>query len=319
MSNAEEFAESFVNQPAFQVNASYQNYLVGHMFPHWTLKHKGRYFLRSSWAKVLAVELLGIAPPNPWVMNSGYADAIAVESVAMHEYSLAAGLPAKQLVITGSLTDDVIAQVRRDMPQSRRKLLHQLGLRQDQPILLCAMPPDQKTFDRPGCEYRNFYDLVRVWGECLSKVRGWNLIVRPHPKTEPGTLDMMRELGISISHEETAALVPVCDLYVASVSSTIRWAIACGKPVINYDVYQYGYSDYDGVQGVVPARNRKEFCDLLRELTINPNRRGALATAQEREAERWGLFDGGAGGRLLKLVRGQGAPGSGRFSQGAQH
>ncbi len=35
------------------------------------------------------------------------------------------------------------------------------------------------------------------------------------------------------------SLVPLCSLYVASVSATIRWAIACGKPVVNYDVYRF--------------------------------------------------------------------------------
>ena len=43
---------------------------------------------------------------------------------------------------------------------------------------------------------------------------------------------------------QCASLVAISDMYVASVSSTIRWAILAGIPVINYDVYQYGYEDF---------------------------------------------------------------------------
>ncbi len=111
MSNTAEFAESHVHHPPMQVSASLQNRLVALLFPQWTLRHKGQHFLRSTYAKAIAVELLGLTPPNPWLMNSGHADAIAVESDAMRDYCLAAGLPARQLVTTGSLTDDVMAEV----------------------------------------------------------------------------------------------------------------------------------------------------------------------------------------------------------------
>ena len=54
-----------------------------------------------------------------------------------------------------------------------------------------------------------------------------------------------------IAARKTSELVPLCDLYVASVSSTIRWAIACGKPVVNYDVYRYRYTDFISLDGVL--------------------------------------------------------------------
>jgi hypothetical protein len=305
MSNAAEFAESFVHHPSFRVHAAYQNYLVARLFPEWTLRYKGCHFLRSTCAKVIAVELLGLTPPDPWVMNSGYADAIAVESIAMHDYCLAAGLPARQLVTTGSLTDDIIAAVLDDIPQRRSTLVEEFGLQDDRPILLCALPPDQNTYNRPGCEFADFDELVRFWGECLSQVGGWNVIVRPHPKTAPECLDALRQCGINITYNETATLVPLCDLYVVSVSSTIRWAIACGKPVINYDAYQFGYNDFHGLQGVALANTRNEFRDLVRQLTTDRNRRAALAAAQQRDSGRWGRLDGMSGRRMLALLRGE--------------
>src|SRR6185312_4020933 len=94
ISNTVEFAESYVGHAPYQVQATAQNRLVGRLFPEWVLDYKGRRFLRASYAKIIAVEQLNLTPPNPWLLNSGYADAIAVESDAMQDYYKAAGIPA---------------------------------------------------------------------------------------------------------------------------------------------------------------------------------------------------------------------------------
>jgi hypothetical protein len=62
---------------------------------------------------------------------------------------------------------------------------------------------------------------------------------RPHSEMPKPDVDMLRSLGAEISTSHTATLVPQSDLFVASVSSTIRWALAMGKPVLNYEVFRY--------------------------------------------------------------------------------
>lgn len=308
ISNTAEFAESYVHHAPYQVGATQENRIVARLFPEWTLTYKGQNFLRSNYAKIIAVEQLGLTPPNPWLLNSGNADAIAVESAAMYEYYCAAGIPASQLVPTGSLTDDVIAAVLPDAEAKRRSLLQELGLPEDRPLLLCALPPDQNTYNRPGCEFTDFDDLIGFWGACLAGVAGWNVVVRPHPKTAPDRLSALRRHGIPITETDTAGLIPLCDLYVASVSATIRWAIACGKPVINYDVYQYGYKDYAGVEGVALVNTRTEFRDLLQKLTGVTEARATITTAQRQLAPRWAWLDGKSGARLVALLRGEKVP-----------
>jgi hypothetical protein len=304
ISNTAEFAESFVHHPPFQIRANTPNMQVAKLFPEWVLEHKGQRFLRSAFSKIISVEQLGLLPPNPWLLNSGYADAIAVESRAMHDYYRAAGIPDKQLAMTGSLTDDVIASTIADAPRKCAELLQEHRLSGDKPLLLCALPPDQNTFDRPGCEFADFADLLDFWGMCLASVSDWNVIVRPHPKTVPEKLDALRRHGVTISYADTATLVPLCDLYVAAVSATIRWAIGCGKPVINYDVYQYGYQDYSGVEGVVLCNTRLEFRNLLTRLTTNAVDRATLAEVQRRDAPKWAILDGRSGQRMIALLRG---------------
>jgi hypothetical protein len=302
ISNTAEFIESYVEHAPYQVSASRQNRIVARLFPHWTERHKGHHFMRTSYAKIVAVERLGLSPPNPWLLNSGYVDAIAVESAAMHDYYRAAGIPEHQLAMTGSLSDDLMANVLRHAAERRRALMQDLGLPQDRPLLVAALPPDQKTYDRPGCEFSGFDDLIGFWGQTLAAAGGWNVVVRPHPKTRPDHLDALRRHGVAISYADTAELVPLCDVYVAAVSATIRWAIACGKPVVNYDVYQYGYRDYEGVEAVRLVNTRAEFGREMERVTRDANHRAELTARQQREAGRWGMLDGQTGRRMRALL-----------------
>ena len=72
--------------------------------------------------------------------------------------------------------------------------------------------------------------------------------------------------NVRIGSWKTAEMVPASDIYVASISSTIRWAITCGKPVVNYDVYRYRYTDFLAVPGVLATEEQAEFRAVLQRL-----------------------------------------------------
>ena len=72
----------------------------------------------------------------------------------------------------------------------------------------------------------------------------YNIIVRPHP----GHMDLedcLEGTACKKITRDTALLIPLCDIYIAFASATIRWAITAGKPVLNYDIFQYNYEDYN--------------------------------------------------------------------------
>jgi hypothetical protein len=115
----------------------------------------------------------------------------------------------------------------------------------------------------------------------------------------------MRQFGLTLTDRDTASIVPLCDLYVASVSATIRWAIACGKPVINYDAYRLDFQDYPGIEAVVWSNTRAEFERTLTAATTDAAHFARLQAAQQREAPRWGFHDGRSGRRLQALLNGE--------------
>jgi UDP-N-acetylglucosamine 2-epimerase len=267
------------------------------VFPRWVHEHRDRRLLRLPAGKLLALEALRLAPSDPWTYLSGSADVIAVESDRMERHYLREGLPPERLVRTGALYDDVLARNRSAALENRRAVLKDAGLTDDKPLVLCALPPDQFTCIRPGREFASQRELLEFMVETFRSVAA-NVVYRLHPRTRAEEMEFLRALGAPIIDRDTAELVPLCDVFVASVSATIRWAIACGKPVINYDMHRYRYHDFDEAGGVVTIEDKADFPRVVRDVVAN---RATYAARQAAVAPDWATLDGNAGARMAQL------------------
>jgi len=302
VANALEPAEAYFRDPAFIVQ-SRSNRLAAHLYPRWVHVHRGRTLLCLPAPQLIAKEWWRLAPPLPWIVNSGAADAIAVESEFMEAYYRREGLPAGQMVRTGALYDDVLAENQRDAKARRAALCEELGLPADRRLLLCALPPDQFVISGPQADFPDYATMVQFWIQAMAAVPGWNVVVRLHPRMDYDAYRYIEQWGVRISQRDTASLVPLCDLYVASVSATIRWAIACGKPVLNYDAYRLRWTDYDDAPGVVRVEDKETFAATLQRFGADAAFYGEVRSRQEADAGRWARLDGQAASRLLQLLQ----------------
>jgi hypothetical protein len=300
LATALEAAEALYHDQRCQVRTPWRR-LFAKVFPHWVYEHRGVRLLRLPLKQALALELLGLAPPQPWVLHGGSADALAVESDAMLGYYQKLGLPAAKLVRTGSLADDTLAATHRDRAALRQRLCEELGLIPHHPIFLSAMPPDQLVKTRPQCDFANYDDLINFWLGALSRLAGVNNVLLLHPRTKPDAFAHAARFGCHVARWDTARLIPLCDVYVASVSATIRWAIACGKPVLNYDVYRYRYIDFVDVPAVLTVEEQSDFTRHLERLAADELFLRDLTAQQASSSRQWGNLDGQASTRLLRL------------------
>ena len=129
------------------------------------------------------------------------------------------------------------------------------------------------------------------------------MVVALHPSVPPADAVKYERYGARVALFNTAELVPLCDIFVASISSTIRWAIACSKPVVNYDVYRYRYTDFAGVKGVLTVEEQSEFVATMRRLASDVDFASGVREEQAAVAPLWGRLDGLSGRRLADLVR----------------
>ena len=160
--------------------------LAARLFPKWALAYKGDKLLRCPPARIFAMETLRIAPPQPWAFNSGFANGIAAESLAMIEYAAEAGLPRDRMTATGSPSDDAMFKVREGATGLRYSLNEELGLPPDRPMILTALPPDFLYVNggRPQCDFAKYDEMIEFWIGTLSDQNIFNVVVALHPSVK---------------------------------------------------------------------------------------------------------------------------------------
>ncbi len=277
------------------------NRIFASAFPHWTYEYKGERMLMPP-LQILMNEYLELTPPNPWLINSGYTDVLAAESPFMVRYYQDAGIEAEKIALTGALSDDVLFERLAQAQPARELLYHKLGLPERRPMMLFTVPPDQLIGDgRPQCEFDSYMVLLKAVMAVLCRSAGWNVVVALHPRLNPKYRQVIESYPAKIASDNIAQLVPLCDVFVASASATIRLAAGAGKPTINYDVYRYEYTDFLGVPGVVNVAELVSFERAVDRITRDTKYREELAAKQAAFAREQALVDGRSGERMLAL------------------
>jgi hypothetical protein len=289
---------------------------VARRWPQWVYDFDGHRMLRLPPADIIAMRCLGVDSSHPWVLNSGQASAICVECTANKTIYERLGLKARQLATIGNLADDTLFEVSNARQERRRSLLAELGLDPDSMLLVVAFPPNQFGAPSKGTfEYASFADLKDGWLRALAPLTSdVNIVLRAHPRLNPDELEPFVTAGCHVFTGPTEELVPLADLFVASISATIRWALAVGIPVINYDCYRYRYDDYRDAQGMVLVEDRQSFASALREICFDPVAHRKLCEKQSSDRGNWGCIDGQFSRRFLAVLRGVGRTSDARLS-----
>lgn len=302
IANTIEWSEAFYSLPSSNLDLSI-NKVFAKKFPHWKITYKNKPLILPA-EIILLNEMLGTTPKVPWLLNSGTIDAIAVESQAMMNYYLKAGIEREVLQITGALYDDELYSQMAHAEKKRAQLYEELGFQDfSKPMLLLGFPPDQLSSRRTVCELKSFEEIAMYFFKTLRPVADqYNIVLNLHPRIKPGSLALIEQSPkLKISQSNIASLIPLSAIYIASCSATIRMAVACGIPVLNYDLYRYRYDDYKGIKAVITVESKADFERHFKYLTQDPEYYGMMRDHQKKASQYWGRVDGKSGERMLNL------------------
>jgi len=278
------------------------NWIIGVLYPKWIFKHRGKKILRWPAFKIVIIKLFGLEPPLPWVLHSGYADAIAAESQAMIECMVREGLPKDNIILTGSLTNDIMVKNLQKAKKAKSALYKELELPKNKPMILFAVPPNQLYhYGRPECDFKTYNEMLEFWIKSLKAVKQYNTVISLHPSVKYEKMVYIEKWGGKIAKHKTSQLMPLCDIFIASISTTIQWAIACAKPVLNYDIYRYRYHEYDSAKGVITVEKKEDYKYYLDKLTKDKKYYKKIASLQDSCKREWGILDGKSAERLINL------------------
>jgi hypothetical protein len=270
-------------------------------FPKWMLRNEPPVLTAFPPNVALAREAQGLAPLIPTTVHGGYADKLAVESRLMREHYRREGLPESKLADVGMLALDDVLETMSSEPAHLAAFKSGRKIQPGRTAVLCSFVPDYVEASGDRCEFTTYRDLLDFWIDTVLETPNVDVVFQAHPAVLP---DARKHIAsrVSLSGANLTTLLPACDVYITSVSSTIRWAIASRKPVVNYDVYRFNYPDYVNAPGVTNVTAKAEFIGAVRSLCADGAAYDAASAALAGGHEGWGILDGQAGARLARLI-----------------
>lgn len=276
----------------------YLRELVHDHLPHWIEQGDGYCITRLPVVQALARERCGCAPFDPWLVNAEDPDAIILESEELRDRYISFGFDPDRLFAIGHPAQDRLGAsfARRD--DLRFEILKHYSMPHNTNIVIVAMPPNQLA-SRPS-PFSSYLELFCAFGLLPKRLKDALVLVSPHPNINLLGRESMRAEGLTVDVRSLPDLLAAADFYIACVSSTIKWALAAGLPIINFDCYGYNYSDYSGLGNVQCCTTLADFEAALANWS-DQEKVMAVRLVAKQGATKWGRLDGGSLDRIVEF------------------
>lgn len=298
--NHKEAAEFFGSDTRYHISKNQINlFLNSKILRKWVIYYKDVYLKRLSLSKIITKELLKISPENPWIVNSGNASVLAVESgVIKQKFSVEL---RQKIEVVGSVNLDIIYNTRINLDQNLYDLYNKYDFNFNKKIALIAIPPDVFTSRKGITSFNDYNELLKYWIDSIKYLTNYNVLISLHPSAKIGEHSAVNFHEYKVLDQPLIEVIGLVDLFIASISATIQCAIVCGIPVVNFDVYRFNYDDYLGIDGILYCDKPDIYLEKIR-LINDLYQYQIIKNNQLSHSKMWGILDGDGANRIIKLL-----------------
>ncbi|CAM3025329.1 hypothetical protein [Legionella worsleiensis] len=272
--------------------------VVKEFYPQWVKKgaFEGSILLNPYF--ILAREELGISVSNPWTVHGGYATRLAAESKSMYAHYLNEGINANKIILTGTPYCDYL----KAFIDCSKSIHNSAKKKNNRRSMLVCWPPSYHAERAHLCDFDSYQELTASVFNFLSKLEDITITLSLHPAVQTEFKSFVAGLNLNISEEYILNELPRHDIYISCFSSTIRWAIALGKPVVNYDFYKFNINEYKEVSSVLHVNEQNSFEQIVGRLINDDDYYEEVCSNQKKIAADWGVLDGSNINRIHALI-----------------
>lgn len=241
---------------------------------------------------ILALESLGMTLRDAWIIHGGFSDVLCVESSnSLRQYQREA-IPEEKLRQTGSPYCDVMVNALSDDSAAVAALRQPHRIEAGVTRILVSWPPSYHDTYPGRNEFLSYAEMTRAMFSFLKELPNTQLTVSLHPACGDEMNPILDEVGIQASSDYLLELIPRHDIFVTYFSSTIRWALAAGKLVVNYDAYDIKLPTFDSAPGFINAATFTMFRERILSLLESEDIFFEISSRQVADASEWGTLDG---------------------------
>lgn len=258
---------------------------------------KERMFLTAgqAWVQMMAGGMFS----QPWAYGGGFTDVAAVFGAFDRRKQISLGAPEDKLVVTGQSSMDLLYRSSRRAAQIRDELSRMYGLAPDRPIIICAVPQHLEHGLLAADDHWALVD--RLLSELAAT--GANIVLSLHPRSKPADYKSFAAAhGAVIAQQPLIEIIAAGDLFVAAMSSTVRWAILLRIPAIVLDDFAMGGDSMFEGSGVCFLQQRDRLAETARDLLSNADAINEMKRRLDLQSPDLDPFDGHNAARVAELI-----------------
>ncbi len=283
IANKEELTFSFSNKN-YKVQKKMHK-IFFKLFTNWCITNKGTQYFVVNAPQIIAQKLLKIAPKNIFIGVGGNAITKVFESQFMLEYYIKSGFTkTKDTFVLGSLKLDKLSN-----NFTRNLNIENIDITKK--IILCALPPDCY----PNKFYKSLNHIITHWLNLFCSQTSHQIIISLHPRTKLQDVEIIKQYPVIITNHGIENYIPYCDVFIANLSATIRYALACNKKILNFDFINVNYSEYKNITQVKTVFNTTDFETSFNQIILQDD-------YEKNESNYFGVLDGKSYERILTIL-----------------
>lgn len=235
-----------------------------------------------------ALAIAGMAGTRPWAVGGGTVVTTCVQGAADQAEAVRLTGLCERFAVTGQPSWDRLYMAMKQPRSARRRTR-----------VVCAWPQWAEHTQLPWPEHM---DRLGRLAATLG-ASGAEVILCLHPKAHRSLYSALAQRhDLVISDRPLSQELPLADLFVASWSSTLRWAAMLGVASVNLDWAGQNYDLFEGLKSLPTSAAPEDLAPLLAELLDRPEKRVSLGQELREESAVYGIIDGQACARIQRLL-----------------
>ncbi|MFK7825081.1 MAG: hypothetical protein AB8G05_13075 [Oligoflexales bacterium] len=272
--------------------------LVSDYFPNQFVNLKGQKLLFALPHETLAMAIWKCLPKNPWTRGGSYSDIVCVDDYSMAAEYKSLGVADECIVTTGHIQLDKLYKWKSNLSKEQVYLKYDLNPNKKLLVLSLVQLKEHRIVSSWDEHWQINEKLVKQTCQLDA-----NLILVLHPKMEIKNYEFLeRKYQCKIARSGTASIVPFCDIYISSGSSTGLWALACGAIVMNVKVYNWTFEGFTKYKSVISSDLYSDYLNKIQQLIDNPQKYSTQKSKVIKDQELFVPVNGRVGKNVCSLL-----------------
>lgn len=244
------------------------------------------------------IDSIGLLPAHPWIQGGGKTQHVLAIGYNDKKLMVEMGVAPEKIVVAGQCSHDLVYKSMKNRSKIREYLQKNYEIGEKEKLIIFAVPHMAEI------NALSWEKHLEIFAEILAELAKLpaKVLLSLHPRAQ---VDKYRHLakyaGMPILVRSLSEILPAGDLFLATHSSTVRWAAMCNIPPIILD-YDFGYEFLNDIDGAQTIKSAQEIPEIMLPLLNDPAQLDAIKLRISESTRKFAVFDGNATERTVEII-----------------